>query len=633
MSTYKELIGKPVKYLSSDPTDTGAEGQVWYNSTSGTFKSVIALQGWSSSSNLNTGRYFITGTGPQTAAIVMAGSTGFPDQLTATNGSEAYNGSSWTNTPNLNTTRTAATGFGASSSSAVCVVGIVAPNTAITASEEYNGSSWTTGNSANLNVYAAFGTGIESAGLKGGGDNLPGVRRTNNVEEYNGTSWTNVNSMGAVSYYRRAIGTQTDAIVIGGNPPGPPYTNKSTENYDGTNWTNGPNTVEASTAGGTSGTSLAGLYYGGPTPLQIGTVTQSWDGTSWSLSSANMGTGRNQLASGNGNSTSTAAWGAGGYLSPGVSSATEEYTFGIYSPIAATWASATSLLNNHGEHIAGSGSGTDGLAFGGEGPVNYDLTEEWNGTSWTAGGVWPSKDESIMSCGISGATTIGFGGIGSAPGTPPAVRQSTSATYNGSSWTTTNSLPVAKRGGQGFGTNTAAVAAGGDTPTPADPGTSVEEWDGTNWTAVTAMPEGKTNMGGGTGTQTAGLVFGGYNPGPATTVNTTLSYDGTNWTSVGNMNTGRNQVNGWGGPAGQTASVCAGGNDGAVSAATENWDGTAWSTSPATLASARQGSANGIGTSSSSGIQAGGSTGAYVSTVEEFTGEIPQLAYKTLTSS
>jgi len=284
-----------------------------------------------------------------------------------------------------------------------------------------------------------------------------------------------------------------------------------------------------------------------------------------------------------------------------------------------TWASATSLLNNHGEHIAGSGSGTDGLAFGGEGPVNYDLTEEWNGSGWTAGGVWPSKDESIMSCGTSGPTTIGFGGIGSPSGSPPATRQTTSATYDGSSWTTTNSLPVGKRAGQGFGTNTAAVAAGGDT-SPTDPQTSVEEWDGTNWTAVNAMPAGKGNMGGGTGTQTAGLVFGGARPSPSAPATTdTYSYDGTNWTTVANMNTGRNQVNGWGGPAGQTASVCGGGNDGSVSAATENWDGTAWSTSPATLASARQGSANGIGTSSSSGIQAGGSTGSYVSTVEEFT--------------
>jgi len=43
MTTYKEIFGKPIKVVSSDPTDAGAEGQVWYNSTSGTFKTVLVL--------------------------------------------------------------------------------------------------------------------------------------------------------------------------------------------------------------------------------------------------------------------------------------------------------------------------------------------------------------------------------------------------------------------------------------------------------------------------------------------------------------------------------------------------------------------------------------------------------------
>jgi hypothetical protein len=38
MTTYKELFGKAVKYLSTDPTDD-IEGQIWYNSTTGLFKS------------------------------------------------------------------------------------------------------------------------------------------------------------------------------------------------------------------------------------------------------------------------------------------------------------------------------------------------------------------------------------------------------------------------------------------------------------------------------------------------------------------------------------------------------------------------------------------------------------------
>ena len=34
MTTYKEIFGKPVKVLSSDPSNE-TEGQIWYNSTSG----------------------------------------------------------------------------------------------------------------------------------------------------------------------------------------------------------------------------------------------------------------------------------------------------------------------------------------------------------------------------------------------------------------------------------------------------------------------------------------------------------------------------------------------------------------------------------------------------------------------
>jgi len=35
MSEYRTLFGKEVKELASDPTDAGAEGQDWYNTTTG----------------------------------------------------------------------------------------------------------------------------------------------------------------------------------------------------------------------------------------------------------------------------------------------------------------------------------------------------------------------------------------------------------------------------------------------------------------------------------------------------------------------------------------------------------------------------------------------------------------------
>ena len=57
MTTYNELAGLRVNYLSSDPTlNSGNEGQVWYNSTSGTLKSLVQLKAWSAGSNLSTAR-------------------------------------------------------------------------------------------------------------------------------------------------------------------------------------------------------------------------------------------------------------------------------------------------------------------------------------------------------------------------------------------------------------------------------------------------------------------------------------------------------------------------------------------------------------------------------------------------
>ena len=281
---------------------------------------------------------------------------------------------------------------------------------------------------------------------------------------------------------------------------------------------------------------------------------------------------------------------------------------GVQQVIA--WASSGNMSAARTQ-IGGAGSESSGLAFGGEAASNTNSTEEYNGSAWTGGGNYPSQDESIMACGLTESTTLAFGGINNAS---PGVRQATSVLYNGTAWTATNSLPTAKRAGQGFGVSTAAVCMGGDS-SPTAGGNTVEEWDGTNWGAVPTAPFTKGNMGGGTGTLTAGLVFGGADPSNTAA---TYEYDGTNWTAGGSMGTARNTVNGFGGPAGQTASICAGGDAPPFTAATEVYNGTSWAAT-ASLATARSGSANGIGVNTTAGVQAGGYTGSYTTATEEFT--------------
>jgi hypothetical protein len=65
MTTYNELAGLRVNYLGSDPTlNTGNEGQVWYNSTTGTLRALVQLKAWSAAGNLSTAvRYASAGAG------------------------------------------------------------------------------------------------------------------------------------------------------------------------------------------------------------------------------------------------------------------------------------------------------------------------------------------------------------------------------------------------------------------------------------------------------------------------------------------------------------------------------------------------------------------------------------------
>ena len=110
MATYEELHGKRVEVFDADPTLTSAyEGQVWYNETTGTLKSLVATQAWISSSPLNTARIQLSGavSSPNTASLAFGGYTG-----TASSSTEEYNGSGWATGGNLGTARYLGAGAG-----------------------------------------------------------------------------------------------------------------------------------------------------------------------------------------------------------------------------------------------------------------------------------------------------------------------------------------------------------------------------------------------------------------------------------------------------------------------------------------------------------------------------------------
>jgi hypothetical protein len=103
MSEYKGIKGFSIQSLSADPADPNI-GQVWYNSTSGSWKvtSVTTAGSWATGGNMGTARDGIGGAGTQTAALAMSGAT---NPNTPSNLSEEYDGSTWTAGGTMGTSR------------------------------------------------------------------------------------------------------------------------------------------------------------------------------------------------------------------------------------------------------------------------------------------------------------------------------------------------------------------------------------------------------------------------------------------------------------------------------------------------------------------------------------------------
>ena len=106
MTTYRKIHGRSIQAVTTDPTGDITEGQVWYNTTSDTFKSVVSLESvYKCRSNLSTARdaLQVGSVGTQTAGIAFGGRTSPPESFK--NATEEYNGSGWSAGGNLNDAR------------------------------------------------------------------------------------------------------------------------------------------------------------------------------------------------------------------------------------------------------------------------------------------------------------------------------------------------------------------------------------------------------------------------------------------------------------------------------------------------------------------------------------------------
>ena len=277
MATYKGIQGYSVQKLSSDPTASEAEGQLWYNSSSGKFKISTAGAGaWASANNIPANRSKAGGCGTQTAGLFVGGSEPTP----TLNNALEFDGTDWTiggtmNTPSIYSTYTAGT-------QTACVAGggySESPAGYPSVTDLYNGTAWTTGNDmTDTGRDGGACAGLQTAAIAMAG-NQPGTKDM--VEDWDGTSWsagTDMNSDHARAFAAQA-GTSTSTLCIGGAvSPG------IVEEWNGSTWTEVNDINTARQFGGGTGTVTAALIAGGyspSSPYPKKTETEKYDGTSW----------------------------------------------------------------------------------------------------------------------------------------------------------------------------------------------------------------------------------------------------------------------------------------------------------------------------------------------------------------
>ena len=306
MTDYKTIHGRQIKAIASDPPAAVGKGQVWYNSTSGDFKTSVKVEAWSSGGAHPTANRHGFASGTQTAALYASGYVGPQPSPPA--------------------------------------------NLMLVGTFEYDGSSWTAGGDVNSRAFIGGSAGTQTASLKMGG-NMPTGANRGEVEEYNGTSWSEQNDLPTGTQTNTGIGIQTAALSVSGGAD-----TDITLEYDGSSWTSGGDLGSARVRGFGSGTQTAGMFSGGSlgtSPYFVQTAVEQYDGSSWSSLPASLNAGQAGYTSNNvGTSSRDTAIVAGGHSPPGTGSNTGATQ--IYD--GSTWRTAPSMATARQTSLTGDSS-------------------------------------------------------------------------------------------------------------------------------------------------------------------------------------------------------------------------------------------------------------------------------------
>jgi len=592
------------------------EGQIWYNESTGKFRSIVATAAWSSSSPLSTARYGSVAAGnTQNAALVSAGTIAGP--YAGSTLTEEYNGSGWTGGGAYPTAGAGLRGCG----TLTAALGVT---TSVT--NYYNGTAWTAQPSPAHNLpttKSGIGMcGTQTAAVAFGGY-VPGPNtRTNATEEYDGEGWTATNTMPTSVSGPQGFGIQTAAVSAGGDL-GPANTTANAE-YNGTSWTAATAVPVAIKDGFACGTQTAGMLASGagPSPADaVSTNFLSYDGTSWTTIPSMATSRRDNLGGSNGAPNISTVQGGGNNPPTASIANTEEFTQSVNVITAAAFASG----GVYPAQYYGLGSSTNGtqnaaLGFAGNYPGGYTgntTANEYNGSSWTAQPAMSTARAYLAGFGTSTAA-VGVGGL-----VPPGATGSNAVEEFTGSWTAGNTIPQAGWNQGACGTLTAGFVAFGTNPAYPGQYAKAFEYDGTNWTAANDAPTA-TNDSKGMGVQTSALFAGGGPP--SAEAKQSYEYDGTNWTAGGTLLVDHKAGVTLG--SSKDAGIIGGGHT-SPQTAVEGYDGTAWSTRPSMATSRGRGGMSGT---ESAGVVFGGNPSATNAT-EEWTGETSVLNTKNISTS
>tara|TARA_E500000305_G_scaffold32258_1_gene24359 strand:+ start:372 stop:1841 length:1470 start_codon:yes stop_codon:yes gene_type:complete len=419
------------------------------------------------------------------------------------------------------------------------------------------------------------------------------------------------------------FGSSTASVLTGGATGSPGATSSTSLLWNGSSWTSITEMGTDRNVGAEAGISTLGIIAtGGYDPGQTISNVEQWNGSAWTeVSDVNTARAYGISSIAAGYNSYIICSGAPIDASP--LKANTEFWDG------SSWTELADLASAARSSGGAGGSSASALIFGGLNPSVTTDSFEWSGTpsalfqktvegqlffnsttntfketlfdipagTWSSGGSMNTQGYQLFSLGTQTAA-IRAGGYGG----PPVGYQGNAEQYNGSSWTALSAINDSRsnEGGNGSGTVTAGLIYGGNTPPRTG---NTESWDGSSWTEVADLSTARSGLAG-VGTSTASLAFLGQDSPSYTTK--VESWNGSSWTETTDANTARGGVVGIGQV--YTAALAATGYSPSppAPALVEDWNGTAW-TEVAEVNTGRPNVASRSGTSTNGLIVSGGS--------------------------